>query len=203
MKKIIILGVVGLVLGLASLCFASTSIRIAATIGETHQMNVALSRMANAGATPTVVNDLTGTGMDFGTLIQDPTDHNFRTPVYFYIDAPVVSNRASWTITHSATDFAKDGTNNLNANTNVTFVKATSTGETALSSGGLISYATAKTRAAITNTELGWSAGVTGGWLRIYYGIAQGSGDATGVSVITTDKPVGAYTGTVTLTLSP
>ena len=197
MKKIIILGVVGLVLGMAPLSFASTNIRIAATIGETHQMNVGLSRVASAGATPTVVSDLTGTGMDFGTLIQDPTDHNFRTPVYFYIDAPVVSNKTGWTITHSATDFAKDGTNNLNDNTNVTFVKATSTGEAALSSGGLISYTTAKTRAAIAQAEL------TGGWLRIYYGIAQGSGDATGVSVITTAKPIGNYAGTVTLTLSP
>jgi hypothetical protein len=197
MKKRIVLGVVGLVFGLVSMCFASTNIRIAATIGETHQMNVALSRVASAGATPTLVSDLTGTGMDFGSLIQDPTDHNFRTPVYFYIDAPVVSNKTGWTITHSATDFALDGTNNLNANTNVTFVKATSSGETALASGGLISYATAKTRAAIAQAEL------TGGWLRIYYGLAQGSGDASGVSVITTAKPVGAYTGTVTLTLSP
>jgi hypothetical protein len=77
-------------------------------------------------------------------------------------------------------------------------VKAISGGaETALASGGLISYTTAKTRAAITQAELGT------GWLRIYYGIAQGSGDATGVSVITTAKPVGAYVGTVTLTLSP
>jgi hypothetical protein len=196
-KKIIILGVVGLVLGLASLCFASTNIRIAATIGETHQMNVALSRVASKGATPTPVSDLIGTGMDFGTLTEDPTDHNFRSPVYFFIDAPVVSNKTGWTITHTATDFANSAGNNLNANTNVTFMKAVTGGETALASGGLISYATAKTRAAIAQSEL------TGGWLRIYYGIAQGSGDASGVSVITTAKPTGSYVGTVTLTLSP
>ena len=197
MKKIIILGVVGLVLGMAPLSFASTNIRIAATIGETHQMNVGLSRVASAGATPTVVSDLTGTGMDFGTLIQDPTDHNFRTPVYFYIDAPVVSNKTGWTITHTATDFANSAGNNLNTNTNVTFMKAITGGESALASGGLESYATAKTRAAIAQSEL------TGGWLRIYYGLANGTGDATGVSVITTAKPTGSYVGTVILTLSP
>jgi hypothetical protein len=196
-KKIIILGVVSLVVGLAPLCFAATNIRIAATIGETHQMNVALSRVASQGATPTPVTDLAGTGMDFGTLTEDPTDHNFRSTVYFYIDAPVVSNKTGWTITHTATDFANSAGNNLNTNTNVTFMKAVTGGESLLASGGLISYATAKTRAAIAQSEL------TGGWLRIYYSIAQGSGDASGVSVITTAKPTGNYVGTVTLTLSP
>ena len=196
MKKRIILGVVGLVFGLTSMCFAATPIRIAATIGETHQMNVALSRMSGVGATPTPVTDLAGTGMDFGTLVKG-TDNNFRSPVYFYIDAPVVSNKTGWTITHTATDFANSAGNNLNTNTNVTFMKAITGGESALASGGLESYATAKTRAAIAQSEL------TGGWLRIYYAIAQGSGDATGVSVITTDKPTGSYQGTVTLTLSP
>lgn len=196
MKKIIILGVVGFMLGLVSLCFASTSVRIAATIGETHQMNVALSRMSGVGATPVPVNDLTGTGMDFGTLTKG-TDNNFRSATFFYIDAPVVSNKTGWTITHTATDFANSAGNNLNDNTNVTFMKAVTGGEGALASGGLVSYAAAKTRAAITQSELGT------GWLRIYYAIAQGSGDASGVSVITTAKPTGSYVGTVTLTLSP
>ncbi|MDO8662460.1 MAG: hypothetical protein Q7K98_04475 [Candidatus Omnitrophota bacterium] len=197
MKKRIILGAAGLVLGLASLCFAATSIRIAATIGETHQMNVALSRVASQGATPTLVADLTGTGMDFGTLTENPTDHNFRSTVFFFIDAPVVSNKTGWTITHTATDFANSAGNNLNANTNVTFMKAVPGGETALTGNSYVSYSAAKTRAAIAQAEL------TGGWLRIYYGIAQGSLDAPGVNVITTAMPTGSYVGTVTLTLSP
>jgi len=196
MKKIFSLGVVGLVLGVVSVCFAATSIRIAATIGETHQMNVALSRMASAGATPTPVTDLTGTGMDFGTLTKDPVDNNFRSPIFFYVDAPVVSNKTGWTITHTATDFANSAGNNLNLSTNVTFMKAITGGETALAVSK-ISYNAAKTRAAIAQSEL------TDGWLRIYYGLAQGSGDAPGVAVITTAQPTGSYVGTVTLTLSP
>ncbi|MDO8488539.1 MAG: hypothetical protein Q7S42_00265 [Candidatus Omnitrophota bacterium] len=197
MKKILILGVVGLVFGLVSQCFAATAIRIAAIIGETHQMNVVLSKVAGVGIAPVVVTDLAGTGMDFGTLTKN-ADNNFMSAAYFYIDAPVVSNKDGWTITHTATDFANSAGNNLNGNANVTFEKvdaATGLG-TALASGGKISYAAAKTRAPITKSEL------TGGWLRIYYGLATGSADATGVSVITTAHPTGTYVGTVTLTLS-
>lgn len=194
MKKIITLGVVGLVLGLASVCFAAT-IRIAATVVQSHQMNVTLSRIASVGATPTLVTDLTGAGMDFGTLVKG-TDTNLRSPVYFYIDAPVVSNKPGWTITHTATDFA-NGAVNLNLNTNVTFMKVSNldNSETALA-GNYTSYATAKTRAPIAQSTL------TDGRLRIYYGLANGSGDATGVVLIPSSQAVGSYVGTVTLTLS-
>lgn len=195
MKKRIVLGAVGLVFGLVSICLAATSIRIAATLGETHQMNVALSRMANSTATPTPVTDLAGTGMDFGTLTA--SGGNFTTPTFFYIDAPVVSNKTGWTITHTATDFANSAGNNLNLNTNVTFMKAVTGGETALANN-YTSYNAAKTRTPITQAEL------TGGWLRIYYGLANGgTGDASGVSIITTAQPTGSYVGTVILTLSP
>ena len=195
MRKRAVLGTVVLLLGIVSFCFAAT-IRIAATMGGTHKMNVTLSKVASLGGTPTVVTDLTNEGMDFGTLTKDASN-NFRSAAYFFVDAPVISNQTNWTITHTATDFAS-GSNNLNANTNVTFMKADNTtgAETALASNSYISYTTAKTRAAITQAEL------TGGRLRIYYGLANGSGDAPGVSIITTAKPTGSYQGTVVLTLS-
>ncbi|MDO8662462.1 MAG: hypothetical protein Q7K98_04485 [Candidatus Omnitrophota bacterium] len=198
MKKIIFLGAAGLALGLASLCFAGTSIRVAATIGETHQINVVLNRVASQGATPTLVSDLTGTGMDFGTLVKG-ADNNFRSPVYFFIDAPVVSNKTGWTITHTATDFANSAGNNLNANTNVVFEKVDNltNSELALGNNYFTSYAAAKTKSAITQAEL------ANARLRIYYSLASGAGDAAGVSVITAAQPTGNYVGTVTLTLSP
>jgi len=198
MKRRVVLGVVALMFGMVSLCFAATSIRIAATIGETHQMNVTLSKVASVGAAPAVVTDLTGVGMDFGILTKG-ADNNFRSSAFFFVDAPVISNKTGWTITHTATDFAKDASNNLNDNANCTFMKVdnTTSGETPLASGSLISYTAAKTRVPITQAEL------TGGRLRIYYGLANGSGDAPGVSVITTAKATGLYQGTVTLTLSP
>jgi len=197
MKRSIVLTVL-MIIGITSMCFAATSIRIAASIGETHQMNVTLSKVASLGATPVLINDLTGAGMDFGSLTKG-SDNVFRSTAYFFVDAPVVSNKTGWTITHTASDFAKDTSNNLNANTNVTFVKVDNTtgGEDPLSGDTYISYARAKTRAPVTQTEL------SGGRLRIYYSLANGSGDASGVSVITTSKASGTYTGTVTLTLSP
>lgn len=197
MKKRLVLVVTILMFGFVSLCFAqATSIRIAASIGATSQMNVVLNKVV--GSVWTTISDLVGQGMDFGTLIQG-ADNVFRSNSYFVIDAPVVSNSAAWTITHTASDFAKDASNNLNSNTNVKFVKVdnVTNAEAPLASNSYISYLTAKTRAAISQSEL------TGGRLRIYYSIAGGAGDAPGVSVITTATSPGAYQGTVTLTFSP
>ena len=111
---------------------------------------------------------------------------------------PVTSNHASWTVTHTRTDFIRSGgTENLNNNVNVTFVKVdnTTAAETQLS-GGFVSYAS-------SNSKVVASSELTGARLRIYYGIATGSGDAPGVAVIPASQASGAYSGTVTLTLSP
>jgi hypothetical protein len=194
MKKrfLTIMTAFALVVGLVSYCFA-TDIRIAATIGEVHQMDVVLNKVV--GSVWTIVSDLTGVGMDFGSLTKGP-DNVYRADSYFVIDAPVTSNHATWDITHTRSNFQLDASNNLNSNTNVTFVKVdnASSAETTLT-GGYVSYQA-------SNSKVYTSADLAGGRLRIYYGIANGSGDATGVTVITTDKPHGTYTGLVTLTLS-
>ncbi|MBM3244566.1 MAG: hypothetical protein FJZ15_02070 [Candidatus Omnitrophica bacterium] len=193
-KRLLVLTAVFL-LGIVTLCSAATNIRIAASVGEIHQMNVVLNKVV--GSTWTPIANLAGEGMDFGSLTKG-TDNVFRSTAYFVVDAPVTSNRSTWTITHSASDFT-NGTSNLNTNTNVKFVKVdnSTNAESQLASNGFISYQLAKTRAPVQSTEL------TGGRLRLYYSLAGGSGDASGVSVITTSTPTGTYTGTVTLTLSP
>jgi hypothetical protein len=135
--------------------------------------------------------------MDFGTLNKG-TDNIFRSDNYFVLDAPVLSSHTTWTVTHTRTNFAS-GSNNLNDNVNVKFIKVNNTTneETllALAGGGYVSYANSDNKV-VNKTDL------TDCRLRIYYSIASGSGDATGTSVITTSKPSGTYTGTVTLTLS-
>jgi hypothetical protein len=189
-----VLAIVGvLVLGLASLGIAQ-DIRIAASIGDTHSLLVALNKVQ--GSTWTPITDLVGIGMDFGALNKG-VDNIFRSDIYFVVDAPVTSNHATWNVTHTRTNFQKDVSNNLNDNVNVKFVKVdnTTNAETQLSNG-YVSYANSQSKQ-YTNTDL------TGSRLRIYYSIAGGSGDATGVSVITTAKASGSYAGTVTLTLSP
>lgn len=181
--------------GLVSFGFAATNIRINASIGETHQMNVTLNKVVDGGWT--TISDLVGEGMDFGSLIKS-AENIFKSNAYFVVDAPVTSNKTGWTITHTTADFKKDATNNLNNNTNVKFIKVnnTTSAETLIASAGYVSYTT-------SNGKIINEADLTGGRLRIYYSIASGSGDATGVSTITTSKPTGTYTGTVTLTLSP
>ncbi len=173
---------------------AATDIRIAASIGDTHTMNVVLSKVS--GGNWSTVSNLTGVGMDFGELTLGG-DNVYRSGTYFVVDAPVTSNHTSWNITHTRSDFQRDASNNLNNNVNVTFVSVNNTtqSETPLS-GGYVSYANSN-NIQYTNTQLANSR------LRIYYGIASGSGDASGVTVITPAKPSGTYTGTVTLTLSP
>lgn len=196
MKKKLFLVLIACVMtiGVVTLSFAATNIRIAASVGETHQMNVALNKVI--GSSWTSVSDLAGVGMDFGSLTKG-ADNVFRSDAYFVVDAPVISNRPTWFITHTRTDFAKDATNNLNGNVNVKFVKVdnTTNAETQLS-GGYVSYAS-------SNSKVVNSSDITNSRLRIYYSIAGGSGDASGVTVITTAKPSGSYSGTVTLTLSP
>lgn len=197
MKKYIFVTIGALlIMGVAAtLCFAATNIRIAASIDEVHQMNVVLTKVLNNVFTP--VSDLTGVGMDFGTLVKG-ADNVFRSDSFFFIDAPVISNRSGWSITHTRTNFANAlGTDNLNSNTNVKFVKVDggTNVETQLASG-FVSYENSNAKI-VSNTD------VANGWLRIYYSIAGGSADAPGVNVITTAKPIGTYTGTVTLTLSP
>lgn len=184
-----------LVFGMSPLGMAAQNIRIAASIGEIHTMSVTLLKATSSGQS--LVTDLIGTGMDFGLLTKNASNY-FVSDAWFIVDAPVTTNHASWTITHTATDFVSGG-NNLNGNINVTFVKVNnaSNAETQLS-GGYVSYDTAKSKPPIPNTDIG-----DGYRLRIYYGIpSSNSGNASGVSPIPSTQPVGTYVGTVTLTLS-
>ena len=193
-RSILTATVLILVLGLASICFAATTIRIAASIGEVHEMDVVLNKVV--GTTWTQITNLLTEGMDFGGLTKG-TDNVFRSDAYFVVDSPVTSNRSSWTITHTRTNFQRDTSNNLNNNTNVKFMKVNNaTDAETLLTGGYVSYEN-------SNNKIISSSDLVDSRLRIYYSIAAGSGDASGVSVITTDKPSGAYAGTVTLTLSP
>jgi len=133
--------------------------------------------------------------IDFGTLNFDSVNGIFLPTVYYSVDIGVVNNTGSvWTLTHTANSIKKDATNNLDSNVNVTFVK-----QADKDTGGTlrkVSYANSNS-VATTSTELGT------GWLRIYYGIGSGSGDATGVTPIGINKPAGIYSGSVVITLTP
>ncbi len=139
------------------------------------------------------------TAIDFGVLTFDSTNKIFTADNYYAVEVGVNSNATNWTVTHAInksvvheTDTAK----NLNDNINVTFVKRHNTNpEVQL---GKYSLTNANNKA-YTKTDIGVASGY---WLRIYYGIATGSGDGTGAVPITTDKPSGKYSGQIKLTLT-
>ncbi|MDD5561470.1 MAG: hypothetical protein PHT50_05015 [Candidatus Omnitrophica bacterium] len=138
----------------------------------------------------------TASSISFGTLIWDNTNKIFLPNCYYAVDIGVTDNSGTvWTLTHTRVNLAGQGTN-LNGKVNVSFNKQTS------SSVGteLAKYSYANSQnIAYTKTQL------SGGWLRIYYGVGTGEAgkDATGVTPIGLDTPAGTYTGSVTITLTP
>lgn len=178
-----------LVLGLVSASFAAVSqtVVVNATIPSVNTLTVTVSKVV--GTTWT-----TQTSINFGTLVLDPVNNIFKTSdaSYYAVDVGVNSN-AAWTITHTRTSVIS-GANNLDGNINVSFIQQNATTGVDLSK---VSFANSN-NVAYTKAAIG-----TGNWLRIYYGLGTGLGDNTGVTPIDINKPTGAYTGSVTLTLTP
>lgn len=164
------------------------TIQVKATIPAQNGLNVEISKVT--GNTWT-----TATAVDFGTLALDPTYNIYKTAdgSYYAVDVGVNSNAGTWTVTHSAGSI-DNGTANLNNKINVAFVNQTTNGGVTLSNVSyLASHGKVINKANISE----------GGWLRIYYGLASGTGDAPGVVVIPASQTSGSYAGTITLTLAP
>lgn len=189
-----IIGVLVVMLSLTFVCFAQTSetVEITAEIPTLDGLNVAISRIDVDPATgeETWVPDQTA--IDFGTLTYDETSHIFRAGRYYAVDVGVLSNSTTWTITHTGGSIANASGATLDNNINVVFMQQL-TNSTA-NELGKFSYA--NSNRSYTKSQ------INPGWLRIYYGIATGSGDAAGVSPITVNNRAGTYTGTITITLT-
>src|SRR3989338_4654646 len=134
------------------------------------------------------------TEVDFGTLTHDAANNMFRASAYYAIDCGVSDNTNALTLTHSRTSLKKNAVDNLDDNVNVAFVKQTTSADGTQLDKKSFNNSNGK---AYTKTQL------TGGWLRIYYGVADGSTDDDEVTVVPETKPTGSYLGTVTLTLTP
>ena len=177
----------------ASLCLAAATAtrNVRATVPTMNQsLTLTVSRITPG--TPDVW--VPATEVDFGTLTHDATNHIFRAAAFYAIDVGVVDNTNAWTLSHARTSLKMDATNNLDDNVNVAFVKQTS---------GTAGAELSKFSFNNSNGKSFTKAQLDGGWLRIYYGVATGSGDATGVVPVPEIKPSGSYQGTITLTLTP
>jgi hypothetical protein len=118
---------------------------------------------------------------------------------YYGVDIGVTDNTGTnWQLQHVATWLARtSGTAaNINNKVNVTFSKQLTGTSTEWQEKYTYGEALSKS---YTKSLL------TGGWLRIYYGIATGEAgkDATNATPIGLDTPSGTYSGTVTITLAP
>lgn len=198
MKKIflniLIMAIVVFYYGSLSLASQSKTINVTATVPTiTDGLNVTVSKVdANTG---TWLQSDPNIPIDFGTLTLDMAFNVFRPAVYYAVDIGVTNNAGgAWTVTHTRNSIQKDAVNNLDGNVNVTFMKQTSA--SAATQLQKVSFANSN-NIAYTQAQL------NGGWLRIYYGIGSGSGDATGVLPIGLDKPAGTYTGSVVITMTP
>jgi hypothetical protein len=169
---------------------ASQTVTVNATIPTmTGGLNVSVSKVVGTVWT-------TATQIAFGTLIWNATNSIFLPDCYYAVDIGVVDNSATaWTVTHTRTNLA-NGSNNLNGKVNVSFNKQTSS--TVGTELQKVSYGNSNS-IAYTKAQL------SGGWLRIYYGVGTGEAgkDATGVTPIGLDTPAGTYSGSVTITLTP
>lgn len=186
----------------ALVVFAFCSTSAWAALSQTVTVDATVP-VAAAGVTVTV-SRVTGTtwtsasSISFGTLVWDTVNKIFLPASYFAIDVGVSDNVGGWTVTHTRTSLAGNGTN-LNDKVNVSFVKQTSS--TTSEPLQYLSY-TASNNISYNNLQL------AGGWLRIYYGIGTGDTtagkeDASGVTPIGMDTPAGTYNGSVTITLTP
>jgi hypothetical protein len=131
----------------------------------------------------------------FGTLSVDTTNNIYKADYYYAVDVGVVDNTSTaWTVTHTRTSLQKDSSTNLNMNVNVTFMKQTSS-TTGTQLDKVVYNA--------SNSKSFTKAQLSGGWLRVYYGIATGKGDAPNAVPIPLSQTAGTYSGTVTLSLAP
>lgn len=182
-------------LALTGIAFAADSAHydVKAKIASTSGITVNIAKVVGS------VYTFGQAAVDFGQLALTggnfvPADGGF-----YAVDVGVNSN-ATWTITHTRTDFALIGSpaTNLNNNVNVTFVNQPgTTGTPTTLTNGFVSYGNSN-NFAITKAMIS-----TGFYPRIYYGIASGTGDAAGVVAIPSTQAAGNYLGTVTLSLTP
>ncbi|MBD3246422.1 MAG: hypothetical protein GF333_05365 [Candidatus Omnitrophica bacterium] len=165
----------------------SESFNVEATIPRQNSFNVTITRVE--GNTTNTTN-----AVDFGRLTFDPQLNIFTADAYYFVDIGVGTNTPQWSLEHAVTPVQRaGGEDTLDDHINVVFVKQLS--DIASEQLSKVSYANSDEHT-YTRDQL------SGGWLRVFYGIGTGDDqDAPGVSPVTVEKPSGDYVGEVTITL--
>lgn len=162
------------------------SIMMSVNIPSINMLEVSIARVEDG-------NWQSDSEVSFGSLYYDQQFNIFRANSYYAVDVGIISNEPGWVITHTTTPVT-NGIDTLDDSINVVFMKQDeNTGEEIGKFSFQNSNGVSYNETAIDNTV---------SWLRIYYGVATGSGDAPGVEPITISKSPGTYTGSTTLTLT-
>ncbi|MCM8774395.1 MAG: hypothetical protein NC820_06655 [Candidatus Omnitrophica bacterium] len=184
---------------------SAASFNIGAQIPQATDVNVTITKYDSKGTESSSDDRPMGTvnSMDFGKLEyktitgSDGKKYSmFLTNYYFGVDVGV-NGAAPWTIYHyvDGNDFRTTGDGGLGENIVVTFVKQTSDTQGTKLAGYTIADSYGKSFSSTT---------LSGGWLRIYYGIATGaSGEPTGAKPIGLTETAKTYSGTIVITLTP
>lgn len=171
-----------------SFCAEASSVDIVSYIPLQSSLTVNISKVENNTWTPV-------SNLEFGNLIYDETNKIFTASAYFAVDVEILANTSTWSVVHNCTSIS-NGVDNLDNNINVSFVhqKDKDTGEVIEK----LSYALSNGK------SFPKSKFSSGGWLRVYYGLATGEAgkDASGVTPIVTTNSTGAYKGNIDLTLT-
>lgn len=190
-----ILGVAIILAGLAGLAFGddTTTKLISAEILAENVLEVTTSKI-NASNDEWIPGNQSS--MAFGALTFNPTYSIFMASHYFAIDVRAEANTGDWTLRHTISSISNGAGSNLDSNINTIFVKQL----TSLTTAWKYGYSFAGSNGIAYN-----KADLSGGWLRIYYGIETGDptdNPNTTATSITMEKPAGSYNGSITLTLT-
>lgn len=190
--------VIGIILGgvflltQATVGFAATTatktFNLQATVPTANGINIEAFKQVGTNDPVKV----TGLDLDFETLTLDPEDNVFRAGHFFFVQVtPQGAGDVTTTVSYTeATNNRPTGaTRGLGSAAIATFVKAKDDKtETQIGS---------KTALTGLNKQIS-PASVTGGWLKVYLGLANGDETITGVSPFTTADKTGDYSGTIT-----
>ncbi len=188
-KNLKVIGFLLLTLALIPVCFAADVQVLApkALIPAASALSVSVSKVVGTAWSP-------ATSLEFADLVFDAQNNIFISSCYYAVDVGITSNAATWQVKHETTSIV-NGAEKLDENINVTFMKQ-------LTSKDAIELL--KSNFAESNGTVFSKSQLTGGWLRIYYGIATGEAgkDAPNAKPVGPLKTFGNYQGTVKITLT-
>jgi len=177
---------------------ASYPVPVSAIVPAFTLTGVTVSRITPDGADVDLLEDWNpapGGSVNFGTLTVDAVYKIFRPQdsCYYAVDVTAIKNNGALTITHNRTSVASGG-NNLDNKINVSFTASDGITDTLI--GSKMSFGGSDGQSFTAN-----SGALAGKWLRIYYGLGTGLGDAVGVVPVPLTQPIGTYSGSITITI--